>query len=75
MEALDKNKIYTVDQTAAVLQLRRETILRKLYANELRGSKIGRIWRIKGNDIIKFLDKHENVKEEKDIDAGDYISI
>ena len=54
----EPNKIFTVKQAAALLQIRTETILRKIYAGELKAFKVGRIWRIKQSQIDDYLSKN-----------------
>lgn len=55
----EPNKIHTVQQAATYLQLRTETILRKIYSGELGAFKVGKIWRIKQSQIDNYL--HNNI--------------
>lgn len=54
----DLNAILTVKQAAKYLQIRTETILRKIYSGELSAFKVGRIWRIKQAQIEEYLNKN-----------------
>ncbi|SFB38070.1 helix-turn-helix domain-containing protein [Clostridium frigidicarnis] len=61
---LQANKIYTVKETAEILSIRRETLLKLIYAKDLEASKLGRLWRIKGSNIDRFLDNTSNIKND-----------
>ena len=61
----DPNAILTVKQAAQYLQIRTETILRKIYAGELGAFKVGRIWRIKQAQIEDYLNRNiSDIKEQ-----------
>lgn len=70
---LNKNKIYTVEETATLLQIRRETVSKLLNEKKLRASKIGRIWRVQGDDIVKFLRENENTEKVTRLEDGEAI--
>lgn len=70
---LNKNKIYTVEETATILQIRRETVLKNLYDKKLRGSKVGRVWRLQGDDIIRFLRESENTEKTTRLEDGEAV--
>lgn len=61
---LQANKIYTVKETAEILSIRRETLLKLIYAKDLEVSKLGRLWRIKKSNIDRFLDNTSNIKND-----------
>lgn len=63
---------YSVDEVAEMLKLRRETVLKKIYAKELRASKItnSRIWRIAESDLREFLRMGENKPKVVNVDEG-----
>lgn len=61
---LEENKIYTVEQASELLSVRRETLLKLIYNKELEASKLGRLWRIRGINIFKFLDSTSNINSE-----------
>ncbi|MFA9397390.1 MAG: helix-turn-helix domain-containing protein [Clostridiaceae bacterium] len=63
-KALKCKEILTVDETAELLQLRRETILRYITKGEIVATKIGRPWRIRKSDLNNFLIRNENVNQE-----------
>lgn len=56
--AINPAKILTVKQAAEYLQLRTETILRKIYAGELAAIKVGRIWRLRQSQIDDYLNRN-----------------
>ncbi|MBC8062097.1 MAG: helix-turn-helix domain-containing protein [Clostridiaceae bacterium] len=65
LSSKDPNSILTVKQAAQYLQLRTETILRKIYAGELGAFKVGRIWRIKQAQIEDYLNRNiSDIKEQ-----------
>ena len=61
VSSADPNAILTVKQASEYLQVRTETILRKIYAGELSAFKVGRIWRIKQAQIDNYL--NQNISE------------
>lgn len=50
-------KIYTPEEAAQILKLNGQTIRRFLREGRLKGSKIGRTWRITEEQIKEFLDR------------------
>lgn len=67
---LQANRIYTVEETAEILSIRRETLLKLIYAKNLEASKLGRLWRIKGSNIDKFLDNTSNINKDDNIEKS-----
>jgi len=53
---IDPNKLYTVEETATILNLSEQTVLKHLRQRTLVGKKIGRRWHIKGSKIKKFIE-------------------
>ncbi|NCN59111.1 hypothetical protein COW99_03815 [Candidatus Roizmanbacteria bacterium CG22_combo_CG10-13_8_21_14_all_38_20] len=49
--------IYSTAQVSYILQLSRITVRRYIKDGKLRGSKIGRGYRVKESDLIKLLNK------------------
>lgn len=61
-------EIYTSDQVAKILQVHPQTVLKFIREGKLRGSKVGRGYRVKASDIEKFLEdsaEQPNVKSTK----------
>jgi excisionase family DNA binding protein len=56
-------EILTAGDAADALQLSRRTILRYLRAGELEGSKLKGEWRIKKEDLDKFLEERKPAKQ------------
>jgi len=48
--------IITVKQLSEFLQVSELTIKRALKANELKGFKVGNVWRIEKEEVTKWLD-------------------
>lgn len=55
----------TADQIADELQVDQETVLRWLRRKELRGYKLGKLWRVYRADLNKFMEERSNI-ENKD---------
>ncbi len=48
-------EILTVEEVAAELKVRRETILRYVHAGELKAARLGRVYRVRREDLDAFL--------------------
>lgn len=59
-------KFYTVKEVAVIMQVRIETVLRWIYARKLKASKLpsSRIWRIREEDIIEFMEQGLNINDD-----------
>lgn len=55
-----KDKIFNVEEVAELLQVSTKTVLRRIRANQLRASKIGKYWRITGEAINEYLKNTEH---------------
>lgn len=64
MTQRDFPEILTLDQAAEYLQVVPRTIQRLIERGELKASKVGRIWRIRKQDIQDYLDNVSNKKPE-----------
>jgi len=53
---VDLNKLYTVNETARLLDVSEQTIRKHLREKRLTGRKIGRRWLIRGSMIRKFME-------------------
>lgn len=56
----------TPSQIAKQLQITERTVYRWLDAGEIRGVKLGRVWRIKEVDFEQFLKQRENTGTDKE---------
>ena len=56
-------KLFTLKETAKILRVSDLTIMRYLESGKLKASKAGQ-WRIRENDLNKFLEKYSNVKRK-----------
>lgn len=56
------NDYYTVDQISNMLNIHPKTIQRYIREGKLRATKIGKGWRVNGNDLSAFIenDSYEN---------------
>ncbi len=65
-----KEKFFTTEQVANILQVHPFTILKYIREGKLKGIKLGRVYRIQESDIESFLEecttkvKSKKVKEE-----------
>lgn len=48
-------KIYTPEEVAELLKLKKATIQRHIRNGELKAFKVGRFWRIKEQDLKEFM--------------------
>lgn len=55
------NDIMTISQASDYLQVCEKTIRRLIDRKELTASKVGNAWRIKKEDIEKYLQDNKNV--------------
>jgi excisionase family DNA binding protein len=63
---MPNNKTLTVWQVAEELQVSRESVYEYLQSGKLKGYKIaGWLWRVKRDDLDKFIEEHSNVKADK----------
>ena len=53
-------KFYTTNEIADLLKMNIQVIARKLQHGDLPGYKIGKDWRVKEADLLKWLEKHSN---------------
>jgi len=69
-----KEKFFTTEQVANILQVHPFTILKFIKQGKLIGLKLGRVYRIKESDVEKFIEermtnsetkKEKKVKDEK----------
>lgn len=58
-------KILTPDQVAQILQVHPFTVLKFIKQGKLRASKLGRVYRIRQSDVMKFLDEQEAAAASK----------
>lgn len=52
--------VLTIEQVASFLQVSTKTIRRLIKGDKLKASKVGRVWRIKREDIDIYLDINSN---------------
>lgn len=53
-------KMYSIEEVADMLNVNRNTVRRMLIRGELKGLKVGRLWRIKESDLREFLGIEDN---------------
>lgn len=53
-------QLMTIKETSDYLNVNEKTVYRLLEKKELQGYKIGRVWRLKKEDIDKYLKKRSN---------------
>lgn len=52
---IDEKKLYSVDETARLLEVSSQTIRKHLKKKNIKAKKIGRRWLIRGTEIRKFI--------------------
>jgi excisionase family DNA binding protein len=60
----DFGRIYTLRQVASILHVGRVTTLRFVWSGKLRGFKAGRAWRIRREDLERFMKPQAGTKWE-----------
>lgn len=50
----ETDKIYTASEVADKLKVNKETVMRKLRKGELKGFKVGRLWRITAESLEEY---------------------
>lgn len=58
-------EIYTSEQVAKILQIHPQTVLKFIREGKLKGSKVGRGYRVKASDIDKFLEETSNPQPKR----------
>jgi excisionase family DNA binding protein len=53
-------EFYSLEEVSEMLQIPRRTLYHWLDKKELKGYKIGRHWRIKREDLERFLEENAN---------------
>lgn len=57
-------KFYTAEDLAEILQLQVVTVRRKLVKGEIEAFKIGSQWRVKPEDLEKYIESKNKNKED-----------
>lgn len=57
-------KLLTLDQAAAFLSLNPITLRKHIRAGKLRAAKIGKLWRIDQEDVLKFIRNEQKATKE-----------
>lgn len=52
-----EKKIWLVNEVAEYLRVSKETVIRLIKSNKLKGIKIGTQWRIKEEDFLSYLNE------------------
>jgi len=60
-------KLLTPDEVAEILSVRQPKVRQWLNNGTLRGWKAGRIWRVKEEDLMEFIEANMNRKTKKPI--------
>jgi excisionase family DNA binding protein len=59
------NEVYiTVNEAADILKLSPRTVTKYLNTGQLRGAKLGRIWRLEERDVRSFFDSMKDLTAE-----------
>ncbi len=56
---VENERFYRIDEIAELLNVSDGAVRKWLKAGELKGIKLGRIWRIRESDLDKFLKERE----------------
>ena len=55
MATIEPNKIYTSEEQADLLDVQERVLWSLLKKGDLRGVKIGRVWRISGSSLLDYV--------------------
>jgi excisionase family DNA binding protein len=61
-----RERILTADQVARILQIHPFTVLKYIKQGKLKGSKLGKMYRIRESDVEAFLNQQTAVVSSKD---------
>lgn len=50
-------QLLTVTQAAEVLQVSRQTIIRRIKSGDIQAAKVGKLWRISRESLQEYLEK------------------
>lgn len=70
-----KDKYFTTEQVANILQVHPFTILKFIKEGKLMGIKLGRMYRIKESDVEDFLERQMTGKAKKKVKEEDIEEI
>jgi excisionase family DNA binding protein len=62
---VESNRIYSLQEASALLGVSRETFYKLIRAGIIKGWKIGRTWRITGEDLLRQISLNHQSKEER----------
>jgi excisionase family DNA binding protein len=54
-----EDQLYTVEEVAGVLRCAKETIRRKIKSKKIGATRIGRDYRIKGGELLRYIGEGE----------------
>lgn len=57
--AIDRNALYTLSDTAKILNISYETARRHVNAGKLLAYRIGRLWRVPGSVLLQYVGQQE----------------
>lgn len=58
-------KLFTTEEVAEILKVDVESVRRFISSERITAFKVGREWRIKEEDLTKFIDSNSNIKQEE----------
>lgn len=60
---IENSKLYTPEEVADMLKVKKQTVWKWLRQGILHGVKIGKLWRIPEKDLTEFLEKKKKGEE------------
>ncbi len=67
---IEFNKLYKTKEAAEILNMNQQVIVRKLGDWDIVWIKVGKVWRIRGTDLNKYLWAKSTVETEKISENG-----
>jgi excisionase family DNA binding protein len=60
-------KLYTVEQISAMIEMHPKTVQRYIREGRLKAQKIGKAWRVGGHDLSVFLEGTKDKVEDRKV--------
>jgi len=58
-------ELYSPEEIATISKVERDTVYTWISQGEFRASKLGRVWRVMGSELVSFFNKNTNNQSRK----------
>jgi len=59
-----ENKMLTLEEVADYLRIGKQTVMKEIDSGALIGYKVGKLWRIKKEDLEKYLENNSSKNDD-----------